>query len=237
MEKELKLKEQDGITFLQLPLFRRTKHAFSIKTRKGEKRIAAALGIPKGRLLTLRQVHGAEVLIYDQHTRALTYPLPYDAVITDKKRIALGISTADCLPILMIDRSKKVIAAIHAGWRGMWRGVVQKTARTMIESFESSPEDILAGIGPAIGPCCYEVGRDVVSLFQNSSDSPREFIQEREGNTYLDLSRAAQLELTQVGIPPENIEAIPLCTACRKDLFYSYRREGKTGRQLSFIML
>lgn len=237
MEKELKLKEQDGITFLQLPLFRRTKHAFSTKTRKGEKKLSAALGIPKGRLLTLRQVHGAEVLIYDQHTRALTYPLPYDAVITDKKRIALGISTADCLPILMIDRSKKVIAAIHAGWRGMWRGVVQKTARTMIESFESSPEDILAGIGPAIGPCCYEVGRDVVSLFQNSSDSPREFIQEREGNTYLDLSRAAQLELTQVGIPPENIEAIPLCTACRKDLFYSYRREGKTGRQLSFIML
>ena len=177
------------------------------------------------------------MLIYDQHTRALTYPLPYDAVITDKKRVALGISTADCLPILMIDRSKKVIAAIHAGWRGMWRGVVQKTARTMIEAFESSPEDILAGIGPAIGPCCYEVGGDVVSLFQNSSDNFQEFIQEREGKTYLDLSRAAQLELTEVGIPPENIEAIPLCTSCRKDLFYSYRRDGKTGRQLSFIML
>lgn len=237
MEKELKLKEQDGVTFLQLPLFRRTKHAFSTKTRKGEKRLGAALGIPKGRLLTLRQVHGAEVLIYDQHTWALTYPLPYDAVITDKKRVALGISTADCLPILMIDRSKKVIGAVHAGWRGMWRGVIQRAVRTMIEAFESAPEDILVGIGPGIGPCCYEVGEDVVSLFQSSSDTPQEFIQEREGKTYLDLSRAAQLELTQMGIPPENIETIPLCTACRKDLFFSYRRDGKTGRQLSFIML
>jgi polyphenol oxidase len=235
--KEIKLKEQDGVTFLQLPLFRRTKHAFSTKTRKGEKRLSAALGIPKGRLLTLRQVHGAEVLIYDQHTRALTYPLPYDAVITHKKRVALGISTADCLPILMIDRSKKVIGAVHAGWRGMWRGVVQRAARTMIEVFESSPGDILAGIGPGIGPCCYEVGTEVVSLFQNFSDNPQEFIQEREGKTYLDLSRAAQLELSEVGIPSENIEAIPLCTACRKDLFYSYRRDGTTGRQLSFIML
>jgi YfiH family protein len=237
VEKDLKLKEQDGVTFLQLPLFRRTKHAFSTKTRKGEKRLSAALGIPKGRLLTLRQVHGAEVLIYDQHTRALTYPLPYDAVITDKKRVALGISTGDCLPILMIDRTKKVIGAVHAGWRGLWRGVLQRAVRTMIETFESSPGDILVGIGPGIGPCCYEVGGDVVSLFQNSSDSAQEFIQEREGKTYLDLSRAAQLELNQVEIPQRNIETIPLCTACRKDLFYSYRRDGKTGRQLSFIML
>jgi copper oxidase (laccase) domain-containing protein len=107
----------------------------------------------------------------------------------------------------------------------------------MIEVFESSPGDILVGIGPGIGPCCYEVGTDVVSLFQNSSDSPQQFIQEREGKTYLDLSRAAQLELSQGRIPPENIEAIPLCTACREDLFFSYRRDGKTGRQLSFIML
>lgn len=237
MAKELKLKEQDGVAFLQLPLFRRTRHAFGTKTRKGEKKLCAALGIPAGRLLTLRQVHGAEVLIFKENPKALTYPLPYDAVITDKKRVALGIWTADCLPILMIDRSKKVIGAVHAGWRGMWRGVVQKAARTMIEAFESTPEDILAGIGPGIGPCCYEVGTDVQSLFQDASDSSHQFIQEREGRTYLDLSRAAQLELSHVGIPPENIEAIPLCTACRKDLFFSYRRDNKTGRQLNFIML
>lgn len=235
MAKGFNVKEQNGLTYLQLPFFRSKKHAFC--TRTGEKGVLEALGVPEGRLLTLRQVHRADVLVFEGDTRILTHPLPYDAVITNKKRVALGISTADCLPILMIDRSKKVIGAVHAGWRGMWRGVVQRAARTMIEAFDSSPGDILAGIGPGIGPCCYEVGTEVVSLFQNSPDTPQEFIQERGGKTYLDLSRAAQLELNQVGIPPENIETIPLCTACREDLFFSYRRDGKTGRQLSFIML
>ena len=235
MAKEYNIKEQNGFTYLQLPFFRSKKHAFC--TRTGEKGVLEALGVPEGRLLTLRQVHKADVLVFEGDTRVLTHPLPYDAVVTNKKRVALAISTADCLPILMIDRSKKVIAAIHAGWRGMWRGVVQRAARTMIEAFKSSPGDILAGIGPGIGPCCYEVGTEVVSLFQNSSDIPQDFIQKREGRTYLDLSRAAQLELIQVGIAPENIEAIPLCTACREDLFFSYRRDGETGRQLSFIML
>ena len=235
MAKGFNVKEQNGSTYLQLPFFRSKKHAFC--TRTGEKGVLEALGVPQGRLLTLRQVHGADVLVYNGDTRMLTHPLPYDAVITDKKRVALGISTADCLPILMLDRTKKVIGAVHAGWRGMWRGVVQRAARTMIEAFQSSPGDILVGIGPGIGPCCYEVGTEVVSLFQNSSENPQDFIQEREGKTYLDLSRAAQLELTQVGIPPVNIETIPLCTACREDLFFSYRRDGQTGRQLSFIML
>jgi YfiH family protein len=233
--KEYNVKEQNGSTYFQLPFFRSKKHAFC--TRTGERAVLEALGVPEGRLLTLRQVHRADVLVFEGDTRILTHPLPYDAVVTSKKRVALGISTADCLPILMLDRTKKVIGAAHAGWRGIWQGVVQRAVRTMIEAFESSPGDILVGIGPGIGPCCYEVGTEVVSLFQNSFEAPQEFIQKREGKTYLDLSRAAQLELIQVGIPPENIEAIPLCTACRDDLFFSYRRDGQTGRQLSFLML
>jgi YfiH family protein len=235
--KGFKVKDENGITYLQLPLFRRIRHAFCTRTG-GDEGSAAALGIPPGRLLTLRQVHGAEVLIFEENTKAaLTYPLPYDAVITNKKGVALGIWTADCLPILMVDRSKRIIAAVHAGWRGIWRGVIERTVNEMKKTFESSPADILAGIGPGIGPCCYEVGTDVVSLFQNSHDTPDLLIQEREGRTYLDLSRAAQLELSKVGIPPDNIETIPLCTACREDLFFSFRRDKKPGRQLSFIML
>ena len=236
MAKGFKIKDENGIAYLQLPVFRRIKHAFCTRTG-GEDVSLAALGIPPGRLLTLRQVHGAEVLVYEEHSRALTYPLPYDAVITDKKRVALGIWTADCLPILMVDRSKRVIAAVHAGWRGIWRGVIERTVNEMRKTFESSPADILAGIGPGIGPCCYEVGTDVVSLFQNSHDTPDQLIQEREGRTYLDLSRAAQLELSKTGIPPDNIETVPLCTCCREDLFFSFRRDKQPGRQLSFIML
>ena len=235
MVKGFNEKKQNGITYLQLPLFRTKKHAFC--TRTGEKGVLETLGVPQGRLLTLRQVHGAEVLVFDGDTRILTHPLPYDAVITNKKRVALGISTADCLPILMIDKSKKVIAAIHAGWRGLWRGIIERTVGEMTRTFESSPADIVAGIGPGIGPCCYEVGTDVTSLFQDSYKEAHQFIIKREGRQYLDLSRAAQLELAAVGIPPENIETIPLCTACREDLFFSYRRDKKAGRQLSFIML
>jgi YfiH family protein len=235
--KGFKVKEENGIPYLQLPVFRRMKHAFCTR-RDGEEGFLSALGIPEGRLLTLRQVHGADVLIFEDNTKAaLIYPLPYDAVITDKKRVALGIWTADCLPILMVDRSKRIIAAVHAGWRGIWRGVIERTVTEMMKTFESAPTDIVAGIGPGIGPCCYEVKEDVVSLFRNSYGAPDQLIQEREGRTYLDLSRAAQLELSKVGIPPDNIEAIPLCTACREDLFYSFRRDKKPGRQLSFIML
>jgi YfiH family protein len=232
-----KIKDENGITYLQLPVFRRIRHVFCTRT-VGEEVSLAALGIPSGRLLTLRQVHGAEVLIFEENTKAaLTYSLPYDAVITDKKRVALGIWTADCLPILMVDRSQKIIAAVHAGWRGIWRGVIERTVNAMIKTFESSPADIVAGIGPGIGPCCYEVQQDVVSLFRNSYGSPDQLIQEREGRSYLDLSRAAQLELSKAGIPPANIDTIPLCTCCREDLFFSFRRDKQPGRQLSFIML
>jgi YfiH family protein len=228
--------EQDATQFIQLSLFKGVRHAFC--TRAGEKGPLEALGVPAERLLTLRQVHGAEVLVFDDNTKAaLTLPQPYDAVITHKKRVALGIWTADCLPIVLIDKPKKIIAAVHAGWRGLWRGVIERTVSEMIKAFESAPADILAGIGPGIGPCCYEVKEDVSSLFQNSHDAAHRFIQEREGRTYLDLSRAAQLELESAGIPRDHIEAVPLCTACRGDLFFSFRRGKKPGRQLSFIML
>jgi YfiH family protein len=232
---EFTVNEQNGCTYLQLPHLKKVKHAFC--TRAGEKGPLEALGVPPERLLTLRQVHGADVLIFAENTRALTYPQPYDAVITNRKGIALGIWTADCLPIVLIDKSKKIIAAVHAGWRGLWRGVIERTVSEMIKAFESAPADILAGIGPGIGPCCYEIKEDVSSLFQNSHDAAHRFIQEREGRTYLDLSRAAQLELETAGIPRDHIEAVPLCTACRGDLFFSFRRDKKPGRQLSFIML
>jgi YfiH family protein len=229
--------EQNAGTYLTLPVFKRIRHAFC--TRAGETGPLEVLGCSPERLLTLRQVHGADVLVVADDTKALAlaHPQPYDAVITDKKNIALGIWTADCLPILMADRAKKVIAAVHAGWRGSWQGIIERTVNEMIKTFQSSPADIVAGIGPGIGPCCYEVKEDVVSLFKNSSAVADQFIQEREGRHYLDLRRVAQLELTQVGIPAENIATVSLCTSCRADLFYSYRRDTDAGRQLSFILL
>ena len=237
MENEFTLQEHEKGAYFKLPAFKRIRHAFC--TRAGEAGALEALGGTPERLLTLRQVHGAEVLVVNDDTRALALalPQPYDAVVTEKKNIALGIWTADCLPILMADRTKKVIAAVHAGWRGIWRGVIERTVAEMTRSFQSAPADIWAGIGPGIGPCCYEVKEDVVSLFRNAYAAADQFIQEREGKTYLDLRGCARLELTQAGILPANISVIDLCTSCRQDLFFSYRRENDAGRHLSFILL
>jgi len=233
--KGFELKEQNGTVFLQLPILRGVRHAFGTR-QKGEGTLAAHGLVPR-QLLSLRQVHGAEVLIVKEDPNALIHPLLYDAVITDREGIALGVWTADCIPILMTDESKGVIAAVHAGWRGIWQGIVQRAISKMGEVFGSSPRDILVGIGPGIGPCCYEIGKDVVDLFRGSHDGGHLFIQERRGRSYLDLCCASRLQLSKARVPPENIEDISLCTACREDLFFSYRRDGKTGRQLSFIML
>jgi YfiH family protein len=237
VEHEFTLQENERGAYFKLPAFKRIRHAFC--TRAGEAGALEALGGTPERLLTLRQVHGAEVLVVSDDTRtlALAHPQPYDAVITEKKNIALGIWTADCLPILMADRAKKVIAAVHAGWRGIWRGVIERTVAEMTRTFQSVPADIVAGIGPGIGPCCYEVKEDVVSLFRNAYTAADQFIQEREGKMYLDLRSVAQLELTQAGIPFANIAVVNLCTSCQQDLFFSYRRENNAGRQLSFIVL
>ncbi len=235
--KGFELKEQNGVAFIQLPTLSGVRHAFG--TRKGGEGILAALGLEPQQLLTLRQVHGAEVLVWKgkNSPEVLPYPPICDAVVTDRKGVALGIQTADCIPILIVDETKGVIAAVHAGWRGLWRGIMQRAIRTIQDTFGSTTADVMVGIGPGIGPCCYEVQEDVVGLFQRSHDDYQLFIQKKGRRSYLDLPSATRLQLVKAGIPPENIEDIPLCTACREDLFFSYRRDGNTGRQLSFVML
>ena len=234
---QFEVKAKDGTVFLQLPLLMGVRHAFG--TRQEWKVLLTTFGLSHQQLLTLKQVHGADVLLW--RGRENSEPLPRfprcDAVITDKEGIALGIWTADCIPILMADTHRGVIAAVHAGWRGLCRGIVQRVISKMVKTFGSPAQDILVGIGPGIGPCCYEVGNDVVDLFKTSHDGTHLFIQERRKRSYLDLSLVSRLQLQQMGIPPENIEDIPLCTACREDLFFSYRRDGKTGRQLNIIIM
>ena len=233
--KGFEVKKHKETVFLQLPILKGVKHAFG--TRQGGKEILEAFGLSPGQLLTFKQVHGADVLILREDPKTLNYPLLYDAAITDREEVALGVWTADCLPILMWDKSKGVVATVHAGWRGLRYEIAQRTILRMKETFGSSPKEILVGIGPGIGPCCYEIGTEVVDLFRSPYGSHRSFIYNRGGRSYLDLCSVTQLQLLKAGVPSENMEVMPLCTACRKDLFFSYRRDGKTGRQLSFIML
>jgi hypothetical protein len=222
-------------TFLQLPILRQVPHAFG--TKRGYLASLPALGVDPSQLVTLMQVHGNEVLTITNVATVPPEPRVYDAVITNQTGLALGIRTADCVPLLMADTTNGVIAAVHAGWRGLLSGVISRTLTIMCTTFGSSPRNILVAIGPGIGPCCYEVRDNIFDQFLQKHKSSNAFAQQRHGRCYLDLPSFSRLQLRDMGIPGANIETAALCTGCRNDLFYSYRRDGNTGRQLNWIMM
>ncbi len=157
-----------------------------------------------------------------------------DALITNEKGIVLTILTADCVPILLFDREKEVIAAIHAGWKGTSLEIVAKTVKRMIKEFNTNPKDIVAGIAPSIGRCCYEVGEDVAKHFFNI---PKAY--SKNGEKYmLDLPYLNEEQLLNCGVKKENIELSNICTACEVNRFFSYRKEnGCSGRFMSMVGL
>ena len=157
-----------------------------------------------------------------------------DALITNKKGIVLSILTADCVPILLFDTKNSVIAAIHAGWKGTKADIASKTVSKMIKNFNTNPVDIVAGIAPSIGSCCYEVDEDVAKHF---FDVPNAF--EKRGEKYmLDLPSINTQQLLNIGLLESNIEMSGVCTACEVDRFFSYRKEqGCSGRFMSMIGL
>ena len=156
-----------------------------------------------------------------------------DAMITDQKGVVLTILTADCVPLLLFDPEKAVVAAIHAGWRGTKANITGKTVQKMVESFGSEAEDIVAFIAPSIGRCCYEVGEDVAKHFIDKE------VFDRAGEKYmLDLPLANQKQLLDAGLIRENIERCGECTACEVERYFSYRKEqGCSGRFMSMIGL
>jgi len=155
-----------------------------------------------------------------------------DALITDIKGVMLCILTADCVPVLLYDKEKEIVAAVHAGWKGTKAHIVSKTVQKMKEIYHSDPKDIIAGIAPSIGRCCYEVGEDVAQYF---FDIPEGF--SSKGQKYmLDLPLINKRQLLETGIPEENIEMSNICTACEVERFFSYRKEqGCSGRFMSMI--
>ena len=157
-----------------------------------------------------------------------------DALITKQKGVMLTILTADCVPVLLYDKNKEVIAAIHAGWKGTKAKIVAKTLQKMIEVYGCDPKEIIAGVAPAIGRCCYEVGEDVAKHFFSE---PRSF--DVRGEKYmLDLPLINKKQLLDSGLLEEHIEMSGICTACEVDKFFSYRKEqGCSGRFMSMIGL
>lgn len=183
----------------------------------------------------LKQVHSGDVTIVEdaENHDDLTEG---DALITNLAGVGIGIRTADCVPILIVDKDRSVIAAVHAGWRGTWSEIVVNTINKIESEFGISPSELTAVIGPSIKNCCYEVGEDVASLFIDRFGNTNHYLSKRAESKYLlDLSIANKLSLQEVGVV--DIEILDFCTKCN-DSFYSYRREGQgVSTQLSFIAI
>jgi len=182
-----------------------------------------------------RQVHGAEVI----HAERGGLAGRADALATGRPGLPLCISTADCLPILLYDARAGRLAAVHAGWRGTVQSV-SRAAVLALRAAGSAPEDLVAAIGPSIGPCCYEVDSPVIerlaAVFPGGAWEPW-VAPKGPGKWMLDLWRANRDQLASAGVPAERIDLLGLCTGCRPDLLFSYRRERGAGRLVTVAAL
>ncbi|WKZ19880.1 MAG: peptidoglycan editing factor PgeF [Candidatus Jettenia sp. CY-1] len=213
---------------------------------KNREKLALVLGIPLSNFTTAKQTHDCNVEIVTEGLRGsgtLNYNTAInatDAMVTNIPNICLMVLQADCVPILFFDLKKKVIGIAHAGWRGTVRMVAKNTVSTLKEKFQCSVNDIFVGIGPSIGPCCYEVNLKTLTPDGKTFDTKSEYIDNHSsGNKgYFNLWRANKIQLIQTGIPEKNIETAEICTHCNHDTFFSYRYEKReTGRFGAGIML
>jgi YfiH family protein len=219
----------------------------------------AALRAPNMHLVTNRQIHSDLACVF---TSVPASQCRGDALLTRERSLLLGVLTADCVPVLLVDTKCRAVAAVHAGWRGTLRRVTEKTLGRMRAEFGTRPRDVLAALGPAIGRCCYQVGIEVAQKFHaqfaaarawfdgpfdrlvaDDSPNPLQWLnmhppghQPPPPTARLDLFAANCWQLVEAGVSTKNICVAPFCTACRTDLFFSHRREhGRTGRLLGAI--
>jgi YfiH family protein len=172
-------------------------------------------------LTTLKQIHSDIVVPAAGRTGCLGEG---DALISNTPGGTVAVKTADCLPILLVDGRNRAVAAVHAGWRGTVRQIARRSADIMRRHFDTLPADIHAALGPAIGACCYEVGPEVATEFGQS------------GRAHIDLVEENRRQLLAEGIPGGQIHAAGLCTQCRAEDFWSYRRDKEgAGRMFSFV--
>ena len=195
--------------------------------RINHQRALAALGWREQDVVTAHLVHSARVAVVGPGDRGAVHP-ETDALLTADPGVVLMLRFADCVPVLFYDRRRRVIGLTHAGWRGVAVGVVPATVETMVQAFDCRPADLWAGVGPSIGPCCYEVGPEVVEQV-SAAVNGREPFRYENGRVHLDLWAAVGGQLKEAGVG--QIELSKLCTACHTEDWFSHRAEGgKTGR-------
>ena len=222
----------------------------------GWRAVAEAMDVDQDRLLRVRQVHEAGIVVH-RAGRSIVQDVAADIVVTDDSSVALAVQTADCVPVLIADLRTGAVAAAHAGWRGLALRVPAAAVAALIDQLGSRPSRLVAAIGPSIGSCCYEVGDDVRGRFRAAGFSEAElhrwFLAEplqsaanpslphlskgaRAGRWFLDLWAATRDGLMAAGVPGDQVFTARLCTASHVDAFCSYRRDGvAAGRMATAI--
>lgn len=207
------------------------------RVNANRRRFLSALRLHEACLVTLHQVHSNRVHIIKDISGQWNQT-EGDALITRVEEIALAVQIADCLPVLMADPQKNVIAAVHSGWRGTLKRIVEKTVEEMRSTFGSDPAQIIVAIGAGIRACCYEVGLEVAGIFDEEYPecgltTPAKA---RPGKYLLDLPKALGIQFHASGIRPENSFDLGACTRCNVNEFFSYRAEGsRAGRMMAVI--
>ncbi len=196
--------------------------------------LKVAMGLSEVNVITADQVHGDTILRVSDGTgkRAGVG----DGLMTDVPRLFLGIMAADCVPLLFVEPDRKVVGAVHAGWRGTAAGIAARAVIRMTEEFRIDPSALHVAMGPSIGPCCYEVGMEVAKqITVNWAEALKGAWRQEGAKGRLDLRALNGEQLAGAGVPRQQIVEVGPCTACHVEEYFSYRKEGRTGSQLSFI--
>jgi polyphenol oxidase len=212
---------------------------------ENRRRLRARLGIEPGCLAEAEQVHGTGIAVVRAGTGMAQPSSPppagpargADALVTDRPGLWLVIYAADCVPVLIADPTIPAVAAVHAGWRGTAGGIAPATIARMQAAFGTEPAACVVELGPAIGGCCYEVDRPVARAMEGAPWWPVAAHPTGPERWHLDLRQAIRHQLVEAGVPDDRITTEPYCTACRPDLFFSYRRDGTTGRMAACIAI
>lgn len=191
-------------------------------------------------IVSAKQAHGTRVAVIRETMMTREDDVAgHDALVTDRAGLAVGVSTADCVPIFLHDSDRGAVGAVHAGWRGAAAGILEATLGEMARSFGTRPASLRVAIGPHIGGCCYRVGADVWdavdSRYRTIGDV---FRVQAPGDRYLVLETLVRRQALDLGVRGDRIYSTGLCTSCRKDLFHSYRRDGRIlGGMISAVRL
>ena len=203
--------------------------------------LCRAFDISPRKLLTVKQMHGTDILVVDEPNPDFFHflGLECDAIITNQPGIMLGILVADCYPVLFYDSANAVAGAAHVGWRGAAGGIIGRVVKALSDLFGSLPANLYCAVGAGISAKCYEVDRVVRDGFHLGGDAWKKIaVETTYGHWNLDIGKSCVLQLEAEGVSPEHIVRADYCTFTHRELFFSYRRDGgNTGRQMGFIML